>query len=238
LLGGELRGLEFKLIAFRELSRIGKALSDPRRLELLELLCQSEKSVDHVARQLGVSIATVSHHLQVLKASHLARERRSGRFIHYRASEIGQGAWKLLADVGGANIAEVRSAVSQFFEADWTYESVGLSELRKKVARGEILLMDVRPAEEFMAGHFPGAVSLPLADLQEKVKTIPRDAEVVAYCRGPCCVLAHDAVQILRKRGIHAYHWRQGVLDWKRLATTGARANPSLRRASKKGVSR
>ena len=110
---GELQGAEFKLIAFRELSRVGKALSDPRRLELLELLCQSEKSVDHVAQQLGASIATVSHHLQVLKASHLARERRSGRFIHYQASEIGRAAWKLLADIGGTNIAEVRSASHQ-----------------------------------------------------------------------------------------------------------------------------
>ncbi len=237
-MANELQGAEFKLIAFRELSRVGKALSDPRRLELLELLCQSEKSVDHVAQQLGASIATVSHHLQVLKASHLARERRSGRFIHYQASEIGRAAWKLLADIGGTSIAEVRSAVSRFFEQDWNYEPVELSELRTKVDRGEILLLDVRPAEEFLAGHFPGAVSLPLPDLQAKVKTIPRNAQVVAYCRGPYCVLAHDAVQILRKRGIRAYLWRQGVLDWKRFATAAARANPSPRRASKKGVSR
>jgi len=235
---GALRAADFKLIAFRELARVGKALSDPRRLELLELLCQSEKSVDHVARQLGAGIATVSHHLQVLKASHLARERRSGRFIHYQATEIGQAAWKLLADIGETNIAAVRSAVSQFFERDWTYEAVELSEIRKKVNRGEILLLDVRPVEEFLAGHFPGAVSLPLADLREKVRTIPRDAQVVAYCRGPYCVLAHDAVQILRRRGIRAYHWRQGVVDWKRLATAAVRANPSPRRTSTKGASR
>jgi len=233
-----LQGHDFKGIAFRELSRIGKALSDPKRLELLELLCQSEKSVDHVARQLGSNIAAVSHHLQVLKASHLAQERRSGRFIHYQASEMGKTAWKLLADIGGTSILEVRSAVEQFFEKDWVYEPIELKELRKKVNGGEILLLDVRPAEEFLAGHFPGAVSLPLRDLQEKVKTIPRGAEVVAYCRGPYCVLAHDAVEILRKRGIRAYHWRQGVLDWKRFATAAVRDRPSRGMMPAKGASR
>jgi rhodanese-related sulfurtransferase/DNA-binding transcriptional ArsR family regulator len=230
-------GRSFKTIAFRELSRIGKALSDPTRLELLDLLCQSEKSVDHAARQLGSSIATVSHHLQILKASHLAQERRSGRFIHYRATETGKAAWKLLSDIGETSIAEVRSAVSQFFEKDRMYEPVELRQLRRKVDGGEILLLDVRPAEEFLAGHFPGAVSLPLRELEEKVKTIPRDAEVVAYCRGPYCVLAHDAVEMLRKHGIRAYHWRQGVLDWERIATTTVRARPSRGRVPAKGAS-
>ncbi len=234
---GGMKGSDFKLVAFRELSRIGRALSDPKRLELLELLCQSEKSVGHVARQLGSSTATVSHHLQILKNSRLAQERRSGRFIHYRASEAGKAAWRLLADIGGTTITEVRSAVSQFFEKDWGYEPVELRELRKKVEGGEILLLDVRPPEEFLAGHFPGAVSLPLRDLEEKIKTIPRDAEVVAYCRGPYCVLAHDAVQMLRKRGIRAYHWRQGVLDWKRVATAAVRDRPVRGRMPAKGVS-
>ncbi len=234
---GGLQGHDFKVIAFRELSRVGKALSDPKRLELLDLLCQSEKSVDHVARQLGSSIATVSHHLQILKTSHLAQERRSGRFINYQASEMGKAAWKLLADIGGTNIAELRSAVGQFFEKDWVYEPVDLRELRTKVDGGEILLLDVRPAEEFLAGHFPGAISLPLRDLQEKVKTIPRDAKVVAYCRGPYCVLARDAVEILRKHGIRAYHWRQGVLDWKRIASGAERAKPSRWRMPAKGAS-
>jgi rhodanese-related sulfurtransferase len=234
---GGLQGHDFKVIAFRELSRVGKALSDPKRLELLELLCQSEKSVDHVARQLGSSIATVSHHLQILKASHLAKERRSGRFIHYQASEMGKAVWKCLADIGAISIAEVSSAISQFFEKDRVYEPLDLRELRRKVDAGEILVLDVRPAEEFLAGHFPGAVSLPLPDLEEKVKTIPRGAEVVAYCRGPYCVLAHDAVERLRERGIRAFHWRQGVLDWKRLETTALHARPSRGRKPAKGRS-
>jgi rhodanese-related sulfurtransferase len=234
---GRIQGRDFKTITFRELSSIGKALSDPKRLELLDLLCQSEKSVDHVARQLGSSIATVSHHLQILKASHLAQERRSGRFIHYRATESGRAAWKLLADIGETSIAEVRSAVSQFFEKDRVYEPVELRQLRRNVDKGEILLLDVRPAEEFLAGHFPGAVSLPLRELEEKVKTIPRGAEVVAYCRGPYCVLAHDAVKMLRAHGIRAYHWRQGVLDWKRIATTTVRVRSSRGRIPAKGAS-
>jgi rhodanese-related sulfurtransferase/predicted transcriptional regulator len=234
----ELRGPEFKRIVFRELARIGKTLSDPTRLELLELLCQSEKSVDHVGRQLGLSTATVSHHLQALKASRLAQERRSGRFILYHASEMGQAAWKLLADIGGTYLAEVRAAVSQFFEKDWTYEPLDLEELRKKVDRGTILLLDVRPVEEFLAGHFPGAIPMPLPELREKVKTFPRDAEVVAYCRGPYCVLAHDAVRVLRARGIRAYHWRQGVPDWRRLATAATAEAPARRRTQSKGASK
>jgi rhodanese-related sulfurtransferase/biotin operon repressor len=232
-----IQGPEFKVIVFRELSRVGKALSDPTRLELLDLLCQSEKSVDHVARQLGSSIAAVSHHLQVLKASHLATERRSGRFIHYKASEMGKAVWKCLADVGEVSIAEVSSAISQFIERDHVYEPLDLGELRRKVDAGEILLLDVRPSEEFQAGHFPGALSLPLRELEEKVKTIPRNAEVVAYCRGPYCVLAHDAVERLRKRGIRAYHWRQGVLDWKRTTSTSRHARPLRGRKPAKGAS-
>ena len=133
---GGIQGRDFKLIVFRELSRIGKALSDPKRLELLDLLCQSEKSVDHVARQLGASIATVSHHLQILKASHLATERRSGRFIHYQASEMGKAVWKCLADIGAVSIGEVSSAVSQFFEKDRIYEPLDLKDLRRKVDGG------------------------------------------------------------------------------------------------------
>lgn len=232
-----IQGGDFKLVVFRELSRIGKALADPKRLELLDLLCQSEKSVDHVARQLGSSVATVSHHLQILKASHLATERRSGRFIHYQASEMGKAVWKCLADIGAISIAEVSSAISQFYERDRTYEPLDLKELRRKVEAGEILLLDVRPAEEFQACHFRGAVSMPLRELEEKIRTIPRRTEVVAYCRGPYCVLAHEAVERLRKRGIRAYHWRQGVLDWRRIETTALRARSSRGRKPAKGAS-
>lgn len=185
-----------------------------------------------------MSIAAVSHHLQALKASRLAQERRSGRFILYQASETGRAAWKALADVGGTYLADVRSAVSLFFEKDWTYEPVDLEDLRKKVSHGQILLLDVRPVEEFLAGHFPGAVSLPVRELMETVKTIPRDAEVVAYCRGPYCVLAHDAVRILRRRGIRAYHWRQGVLEWRRLMTSSVREMPAQGKATAKGAAR
>ena len=233
----ELKGHEFKTIVYRELSRIGKALSNPTRLELLELLCQSEKSVDHVSRQLGSGIATVSHHLQILKASHLATERRSGRFILYRASETGKLAWRLLGRLGETSLTEVRGAVAQFFSRDRDYEPLELGQVRRKVSGGEILLLDVRPAEEFEAGHFPGAVSLPLRDLEEKLRTIPRDKRIVAYCRGPYCVLAHDAVEILRKRGLRAYHWRQGVLDWEPLANVGAAARSTRRGSPAKGVS-
>lgn len=234
--GAGLDGREFKTIVYRELSRVGKALSDPTRLELLELLCQSEKSVAHVARQLGAGIATVSHHLQVLKASHLATERREGRFIRYRASEAGRRAWSLLGRLGETGLAEVRAAMAGFFSRDRDYEPLGLGELRAKIRAGELLLVDVRPAEEFAAGHFPGAVSLPLRDLEEGLKALPRDRAVVAYCRGPYCVLARDAVQRLRARGVRAYHWRQGVLDWAHLARSGTTVRQGRGQTAAKGA--
>ncbi len=150
---------------------------------------------------------------------------------------MGKAAWKLLADIGETSVTEVRGAISQFFEEDRAYEPLDLKEVQRKVDAGEILLLDVRPAEEFQAGHFPGAVSLPLRELEEKVKTIPRGTEVVAYCRGSYCVLAHDAVERLRNRGIRAYHWRQGVLDWKRIEPSTLHARPARRRKPAKGAS-
>ena len=186
-MANELSGREFKSTVFHQLSRIGKALSDPVRLELLELLCQSEKSVDHAARQMGVGMANASHHLQVLKGSGLARERRSGRYVHYEATEAGRNAWRSLAGIGEAGIAEVRDAISSFFEADLAFEPTELRTLREKVDSGASVLLDVRPAEEFQASHFPGAISVPLPELAGKLKMIPRGVDVVAYCRGPYC---------------------------------------------------
>lgn len=237
-MANDLSGREFKSIVLRQLSRIGKALSDPVRLGLLELLCQSEKSVDNAARQMGVSMANASHHLQVLKGSGLARERRSGRFVYYQATEAGKDAWRGLTGIAEAGIAEVRDALSGFFEADLSFEPTGLRVLREKVRRGTSVLLDVRPADEFRAGHFPGAISVPLAELAGSLKMFPRGAQVVAYCRGPYCVLAHDAVLTMRRHGIPAYYWRQGVLDWTASRVRNAKTRNAGARRPAKGVTR
>ena len=203
----------FKNIIYNELSEIVKAVSDPKRLELIDLLCQSEKNVEHLSREISMSIASTSHHLQILKKSKLVTDHKVSRFVFYKATPMGMELWRSLSSIGEQNISEIKLAISSFFTSE-EYYTVRFKELSGKVKRGEILLLDVRPEEEYMAGHFPGAVSLPIKELEEKINLLPQDKDVVAYCRGPNCVLSQGAVEILRKNGIVAYRLSQGVVEW------------------------
>ena len=204
----------FKDIIYNELTEVAKAISDAKRLELIDLLCQSEKNVELLSQEIGMSIASTSHHLQILKKSKLAIDHKVGRFVFYRASAMGMELWNSLEEIGEKNIAEIKLAISSFFTSE-QYDAVNFKELRGKVKTGEILLLDVRPEEEYAAGHFPGAISLPIKELQEKINSLPHEKDVVAYCRGPNCVLSQGAVDILRKHGIAAYRLPQGVVEWK-----------------------
>ena len=145
----------FKDLIYNELTEIAKAISDPKRLELVDLLCQSEKHVEHLAQELNMSLASTSHHLQILKKSKLVKDRKVSRFVFYKASPMGMELWKSLSKIGEQNISEIKLAISSFFTSE-EYSTVRFVELRKKVRNGEILLLDVRPKEEYMAGHFPG----------------------------------------------------------------------------------
>ena len=208
-------GREFKALAYNELARVGKAMCDPRRLELLDLICQSEKNVEWLSGEINLSVASTSHHLQILKASKLASTRKQKRFVYYRATGAGMAVWKSLVDIGHDHLSEIKLAVASFFDSEHDLRGVEIAELREMARKNEILLLDVRPPDEYEAGHFPGAVSLPVRALEEQMESLPKGKPVVAYCRGPFCILSKEAVGIVRTHGISAYRLAAGVVDWR-----------------------
>ena len=203
----------FKDIIYNELTEVAKAISGPKRLELIDLLCQFEKNVELLSRELNMSLAATSHHLQILKKSKLVSDHKVSRFVFYRATSMGMALWKSLSAIGEQNISDIKVAISSFFTSE-EYSTVSFEELNRKVKREDILLLDVRPKEEYQAGHFPGAISVPTKELEEKINSLPRGTDIVAYCRGPHCVLSQHAVDMLKKIGITAYRLPQGVVEW------------------------
>ncbi|HKA89596.1 MAG TPA: metalloregulator ArsR/SmtB family transcription factor [Haliangiales bacterium] len=201
--------------AYQQLARIGKALASPKRLELLELLCQSPRTVEELAALADLSVANASQHLQVLRAARLVEAEKRGLHVSYRIGHDEVRGFvhqvRLLAE---ARFAELREVTSEFFARRDAGEGVGIDELLRRVRAGEAVLLDVRPAEEYRAGHIPGAISIPLPELKSRLGELPRRREIVAYCRGPFCVMAADAVAVLRQRGYRAGRANAGVLDW------------------------
>lgn len=206
-----------KAVVYPELARVAKALASPHRLQLLELLSQAERSVETLAELCRQPIGTVSHHLKVLRHAHLVETRRDGVFIHYRAVPAGAALWTELCNIGATAVGRVQSTLQKFVTAPEEFRPKNVAEVRRKIARGDILLLDVRPREEFAAGHFPGALSVPVAELESKLASLPKRTEVIAYCRGPYCLMSDTAVHALRRRGFHAKRWTAGVPDWVRL---------------------
>lgn len=203
---------------FDELAVVGKAFGSPKRLELVELLAQGERTVEALARAAGMGVSTVSAHLQVLKLANLVRTRREGTKVFYRLA--GDDVARLYAAMRG--VARERSAdVSQALEAYLDLPGsgeVGLvtrAELEQMLAAGEVTLLDVRPSEEYLAGHIPGARSAPLDTLSAEVDALRETPAVVAYCRGSFCVMAHDAVRILGGAGVEARRLEEGMLEWR-----------------------
>ncbi|MEV0740532.1 metalloregulator ArsR/SmtB family transcription factor [Streptomyces sp. NPDC050549] len=196
-------------------ARTGKALSSGKRLELLDLLAQGERTVDALAKAAGLNLTTASAHLQTLKQSGLVATRREGVRIHYRlAGDDVAALYALLRQVAQAHQADVEPARTAYLGTDGA-EEVGRVELLARVAAGEVVVLDVRPAEEYAAGHIPGALSIPVEELAGRIIELPDDAEVVAYCRGAYCVLAHDAVRLLHERGRRALRLTDGMLEWR-----------------------
>jgi len=190
---------------YEEVSRLTKALASPRRLELLEVLAQGERSVEAVAGQTGLSVANASQHLQVLREARLVEGRKQGLFVHYRlAGDDVADLLTKLTRVAERRLAEVDRLIREYRDTGEDFEPVGQHELLARVRSGTVVVLDVRPEEEYRAGHIPGALSVPLARLSRRLKAIPRRAEIVAYCRGPFCLLADEAVRLLRARGRRA----------------------------------
>lgn len=205
---------EFKNIVYQELAKVGKALSDPKRMEILDLLGQSDKNVETIARQIGSDKAVVSHHLQALKAAKLVSATRYGRFVYYKATEYAAEIWHLLSSIGEEVSSEISCAVQSFFDNHSHIKELDYDELINQASSGEIIVLDVRPKDEYEAGHLPGARSCPLDELEQNIAKLPQDKKIIAYCRGPYCVLSQNAVNILKEHNIEAYRIPDGVHEW------------------------
>jgi len=209
-------GREAKDALYEQFARVGKAVTSPRRIELIELLAQGERGVDALAQASGLGVTTTSAHLQILRGARLVATRRAGTRILYRLA--GEDVVELVAlvrRIAQVHLAEVEQVVGAYFTARDTLAPVGRDELLAQAARAEVLVLDVRPREEFEAGHIPGAVSIPLEELRARLDELPSDLEVVAYCRGPYCVLAPQAIELLAARGIRARRLAEGLPEWR-----------------------
>ena len=206
----------FKHDLFNQFARIGKALSNGNRLELLEFLAQSERSVDELAGISGLSVANTSQHLQLLRQSGLVTSRKDGLKVFYK---ISNGDVIELMDklrkVAERELADVNLMLNTYLTVKDKLEPIAREELLKRVTEGLVSVIDVRPAEEYKVGHLPGAVNIPLPDLQKHLDDFDTEMEIVAYCRGPHCVLAFDAVAELRKHGLNARRLEDGFPEWK-----------------------
>lgn len=206
----------FKDAVYEQLSRVGKAVAAPKRLELLDLLCQGPRTVEALAEQAALSVANASQHLRVLRAARLVEAEKRGLYVEYRvAGEAVCDFFFSLRTLAEERLAEVERLRRDYFEARGALESVASEELLRRVKRGEVTVLDVRPPEEYRAGHLPGALSIPVGELKARLAELPRGREVVAYCRGPWCVMALEAVELLRKKGFTAHRLEQGVVDWR-----------------------
>jgi len=206
----------FKSDLFAQFARIGKALSSGKRLEMLEFLAQGERSVEQLARMTGLSVANTSQHLQLLRQVGLVIARKEGLYVYYRVA--GDGIVRLLATlraVGEEHVADVDRLVKLFRDSKDDLEPVPAKELWQRVKQGLVTVLDVRPPEEYAQGHIRGAINVPVTELKKRLHQIPAGQEVVAYCRGPYCLLAYEAVQVLRKKGIKARRLEDGYPEWK-----------------------
>src|SRR5215813_5607753 len=205
----------FKDDLFEQFARIGKALSSGRRLELLELLAQAERSVEDLAAETGQSVANTSQHLQLLRQARLVDTRREGNYIRYRLADANVlRVWLAMRDLGEARFAEIGRLVDTFLTDRRSLEPLTCAELQRRIREGSAVVIDVRPAEEYTAGHIAGARSIPVAEVRARMKEIPKKQLVVAYCRGPFCVFADQAVQLLRTSGYRALRLETGFPEW------------------------
>ena len=206
----------FKHDLFGQFARVAKAMSNGNRLELLEFLAQGERSVDALARVSGLTVANTSQHLQQLRQAGLVTTRKQGQKVFYRLS--GKDVSALLGalrEVAERHLADVERLVNAYLTVKDSLEPVPAKELLERARQGLVTVLDVRPPEEFAAGHLPGAVNVPLSELENQLDTVDTDREIVAYCRGPHCILAFDAVARLRKRGMSARRLDGGLPEWR-----------------------
>jgi rhodanese-related sulfurtransferase len=206
----------FKDQVYEQLARVGKAVASPQRLELLDLLSQGPRTVENLAQEAHLTVANTSRHLQVLRAARLIDAEKEGVFVRYRvADDAVVDFFRSLRVLAASRLAELDQITRQFFKDRDALEPVDRKALLTRVRKGLVTVLDVRPQEEYRAGHLPGAISIPLAELKDRLAELPRDQDIVAYCRGPYCVLAAQAVELLREHGFRVVRLEDGVPDWR-----------------------
>jgi rhodanese-related sulfurtransferase len=206
----------FKDRVYEQLGRIGKAVASPQRLEILDLLGQGPRTVESIAQEVHLTVANTSRHLQILRGARLVETEKEGVFVRYSlANEAVADFFRSLRVLAAGRLAELDQITRQFFKEQEALEAVDRKALLARVRKGLATVLDVRPAEEYQAGHIAGAISIPLAELQDHLAELPRDQEIVAYCRGPYCVFAAQAVELLREHGFRAVRLEDGVADWR-----------------------
>lgn len=207
---------EFKDRLYGQLARLGKALASPHRLEILELLAQGERTVDSLATEVGLSLANASQHLQALRQAALVESRRDGQFVCYRLADPGVFELsKVIRSVAEQRLAELDRLVGEHFAKRADAEPVPMAELLKRARSKQVVILDTRPASEYVAGHIPGALSIPVDDLQRRLKELAKGKDYVAYCRGPYCIYADRAVEMLRASGRRARRLVDGFPEWR-----------------------
>lgn len=210
------RDRQFKGRIYEQLGRLGKALASPTRLELLDLLSQAPRTVEALSRTAGLNLANVSKHLQVLRAARLVVARKKGLYVSYQlGGRSVMQFFRALRVLAEERLSEVGSITRHYLSGRPGLEPVNRKELLKRVRAGAVTVLDVRPREEYLAGHIPGAVSIPLKELRRRLECLPRNRQIVAYCRGPYCVLALRAVVLLRQKGFRAIRLEDGIPDWR-----------------------
>jgi rhodanese-related sulfurtransferase len=207
---------EFKNALYEQFARIGNALASPKRIELLDLLSQGEKTVEQLSVQIATPIKNTSAHLRVLREARLVATRRDGTYICYRpASDEVFTLLRVMQTIGHRHLSDIDHIVKQYLDDRDQFDPVTLKDLRRMMRADEITVVDVRPADEYESGHIPGALSIPVGELKRRLREIPKGREVVAYCRGRYCVFSLDAVKLLRKQGYRARRAEEGLADWK-----------------------
>lgn len=206
---------QFKDTLYQQFARVGKAVAAPKRMELLDILCQGPRTVEVLAQQADISVANTSQHLQVLRAARLVDAEKMGLYVEYRiADEEVLRFFVALRELAGNRLAEIETVTRQFFENRTDMEAIESQELSRRVKAGEVILLDVRPLEEFRAGHIPKAISIPVNELKNRLGELPGGKLIIAYCRGPYCVMSLEAVEILRNSGREAQRLKDGVPEW------------------------
>jgi rhodanese-related sulfurtransferase len=210
------RNRAIKELLYEQVARLGKAVASPKRLELIELLSQDEKSVEQVAREAAITVKLASAHLKALKATRLLETRRAGRNIYYRlADEQVADLWVALRAAAESRLTSLQTAMRALVSHPGELAPMSSAKLLAQAKRGEVIVLDVRPVAEYRAAHLPHARSIPISELKQRLKELPANRPVVAYCRGPFCLMAKEAVELLNKKGFKATRLEQGVAEWR-----------------------